>query len=125
MLKMVAAIGCLYSEPRNEAAQTLSLKLWHSGCSELENFVSWDSQKFGTVWVVQSWLLCIVYGTFSSDEKLVSKSRHMYRFITDVRKPNSFPDRVFVHLSLLHGPRSFWTFNRFIIIHIFDEPVVS
>jgi hypothetical protein len=34
--------------------------------------------------VLQSWLLYTVYGTFSGDEKFISKSRKMYRFLTDV-----------------------------------------
>lgn len=41
-------------------------------------------QRFRTNWVLQSWILYTVYGTFSGDDQLMSKSRKMYRFLTDV-----------------------------------------
>lgn len=122
LLKAVVAIGCMYSASRaqpqdvlqSNANRELGQELWRSGCFELESFVrryqgsnckkcklifliqvEKHRPRMRTSWVLQSWALFIAYGTFTGDEKCISKSRNMFRFVVDVRKKKS--NTLFLH----------------------------
>ncbi|KAH6662353.1 hypothetical protein B0J14DRAFT_287961 [Halenospora varia] len=120
MLRVVVAIGCLYAGRRKttddrDRFHQLSQDLWRSGGYELEALVINDRQLFRTNWVLQSWLLYTVYGNFSGDDRLVSKSRKMYRFLTDAIR----------ELDLLHQRNALpaatlWTNNLDLSLQ-FDE----
>lgn len=56
-----------------------------------------NRQRFRTNWVLQSWIIYTVYGTFSGDDQLMTRSKKMYRFLTDV---SHFP------FSLIHHKKS-------------------
>ncbi|TVY94021.1 hypothetical protein LAWI1_G000288 [Lachnellula willkommii] len=53
--------------------------------SSAGNYGNVDVTRWGssTPWVLQSYVLLIVYGTFTGDEKCISKSRDMYRIVVD------------------------------------------
>ncbi|KAH6711724.1 hypothetical protein BKA61DRAFT_611480 [Leptodontidium sp. MPI-SDFR-AT-0119] len=123
MLKIMVAIGSLYSGRRKVSSDSVRLHqmsqdLWRSGSYELGILVMESRQRFRTNWVLQSWILYTVYGTFSGDDQLMSKSRKMYRFLTDAVR----------ELDLLHQKAaiptlSLWSIDLNLDLP-FDEPAV-
>ncbi|TVY48536.1 Zinc finger protein [Lachnellula occidentalis] len=91
LLMAVLAIGCIYSASKSDrpdaldpnAKRKLSRNLWRCGCHEVKLFVEKHRPRWRTPWVLQSYVLLIVYGTFTGDEKCISKSRDMYRIVVD------------------------------------------
>ncbi|KAH8599092.1 hypothetical protein B0O99DRAFT_669084 [Bisporella sp. PMI_857] len=109
MLKIIVAIGCLYSGRRKtsndrDGLHQLSQELWKSGGEELERFVAEDRQLLRQSWILQSWLLYMVYSTFSGEEILVSKAKRMYRFLVDsIREQQLLRQRTAI------PPANLWT----------------
>jgi hypothetical protein len=60
-------------------------------------------------WALQSWALFIAYGTFTGDERTISKSRDMYRLVVDV---SLFKDTIAFMLTTIQALRGFELFHQ-------------
>ncbi|KAH8690061.1 fungal-specific transcription factor domain-containing protein [Talaromyces proteolyticus] len=88
LMNITVVIGSLYTirlhNPDDAAACVQwSRGLWESGCEELSRLVSSDWRELRKTWVMQSWLLYIIYGAFMSDRTQFEKAKQMLRTLVD------------------------------------------
>lgn len=108
LLKIVVAIGSLYavsesSQTESESALEEADKLWASGRKELKSIVVKDSKEVRESWVIQAFLLYIVYGVYRDDGSRFQKSRAMLRTLVDLLR-----DLELFHQTLTAEEDSAW-----------------
>ncbi|KAL4965123.1 uncharacterized protein BDV14DRAFT_200111 [Aspergillus stella-maris] len=87
LLSVVAIIGSLYTtlyETANwAAAEHWRRETWTNGVRELRCLVAADYSEFRTTWVLQTWLLHIIYGAYRKETPEFEESKHMLRTLVD------------------------------------------
>ncbi|TEA10413.1 Zinc finger protein [Colletotrichum sidae] len=86
--QVIVCIGILFASkrlPETEATyvQRKGQELWEAGHDEIWNLVERDWREIRRTWVMQSWLLHIIYGTFTGKSSHFHKARRMLRWIVD------------------------------------------
>lgn len=104
----MVAIGTLYaasesSQTESEPALEEADKLWASGRKELKSIVLKDSKEVRESWVIQAFLLYIVYGVYRDDGSRLQKSRAMLRTLVDLLR-----DLELFHQTLTAEEDSAW-----------------
>ncbi|KAJ3549989.1 hypothetical protein NM208_g227 [Fusarium decemcellulare] len=88
LAKIIVAIGSLYSshslpEPDASSCRTWSQSLWEAGHDELGRLSSLACQGLQRTWVMQAWLLHIIYGAFMGDAAQHHKAKSLLRGLVD------------------------------------------
>ncbi|KZL84622.1 zinc finger protein adr1 [Colletotrichum incanum] len=89
--QIIVSIGMLYASrtlPEEDIASLLqsSQALWQAGYEELWQLVESDWREIRRTWVMQSWLLHIIYGAFTGNAGNFHKSKKMLRWVVDAAR---------------------------------------
>ncbi|CAI7580389.1 unnamed protein product, partial [Penicillium palitans] len=88
LLKAVTVIGSLFSANLYDHEETQALahwrqNIWQSGQEELRHMVSLDCSEIRQPWVIQAWLLYIIYGVYASEAGQFQTVKKMLRQLVD------------------------------------------
>ncbi|KAI0149266.1 fungal-specific transcription factor domain-containing protein [Pestalotiopsis sp. NC0098] len=89
LVDIIVAIGLLYSAEisgfgHDKAAHIKkSQELWRKGVDELNRRAKYDWRELRKTWMMQSWLLHIVYGAFMENAAQAERGRKMLRSLVD------------------------------------------
>ncbi|ETS84132.1 hypothetical protein PFICI_02157 [Pestalotiopsis fici W106-1] len=89
LVDIIVAIGLLYSAETpglghaKAACVKKSQSLWRQGVDELNRRASYDWRELRKTWMMQSWLLHIVYGAFMDNASHAERVRKMLRSLVD------------------------------------------
>ncbi|KAI1370861.1 hypothetical protein F4677DRAFT_338783 [Hypoxylon crocopeplum] len=88
LVNIIIVIGSLYSVrffPENETSALIrgGQELWQQGSEELRRLVSNDWRELRKTWMIQTFLLHIVYGAFMHETTEHAKTRSMLRSLVD------------------------------------------
>ncbi|RDW59449.1 hypothetical protein BP6252_12536 [Coleophoma cylindrospora] len=108
LVEVMAAIGMLYRSEGSEAIHDVerrdsSRRLWRSSVNEIKKIVHSDQHKLKVPWVLQCWILCIIYGTFTANEHSIAKARNMFRYLLDAVR-----ELQLLHQRLTLPPEPLW-----------------
>ncbi|KAK1848691.1 zinc finger protein ADR1 [Colletotrichum chrysophilum] len=90
--QILVAIGILYSRPRHSSEEDADLvlrqsqTLWQDGQEELWRLVETDWREIRRTWVMQAWLLHIIYGAFTGNATHFDKAKKMLRWVVDAAR---------------------------------------
>ncbi|KAK2729143.1 zinc finger protein ADR1 [Colletotrichum kahawae] len=90
--QILIAIGILYSRPRHSSEEDAdfvirqSQTLWQEGQEELWRLVETDWREIRRTWVMQAWLLHIIYGAFTGNATHFDKAKKMLRWVVDAAR---------------------------------------
>ncbi|KAH9238927.1 hypothetical protein K456DRAFT_1735734 [Colletotrichum gloeosporioides 23] len=90
--QILVAIGILYSRPRHSSEEDAdfvlrqSQTLWQDGQEELWRLVETDWRDIRRTWVMQAWLLHIIYGAFTGNATHFDKAKKMLRWVMDAAR---------------------------------------
>ncbi|KAK1523192.1 zinc finger protein ADR1 [Colletotrichum paranaense] len=89
--QIIVSIGMLYASRNVSEEETASLTrksqtLWNHGHDELWRVVEADWREIRRTWVMQAWLLHIIYGAFTGNASDFDKSKKMLRWIVDAAR---------------------------------------
>ncbi|KAK6209482.1 zinc finger protein ADR1 [Colletotrichum tabaci] len=89
--QIIVSIGMLYASKSSPEEQVASLSqksqaLWQAGLEELWRLVESDWREIRRTWVMQSWLLHIIYGAFTGNAADFDKSKKMLRWVVDAAR---------------------------------------
>ncbi|KAL4935631.1 hypothetical protein BDV06DRAFT_234144 [Aspergillus oleicola] len=87
LLGIIAVIGSLYTTRYETGDWTTAehwrRETWTNGSRELRCLVAADYSEFRTTWVLQTWLLHIIYGAYRKELPEFEESKHMLRTLVD------------------------------------------
>ncbi|KAF6833537.1 zinc finger protein ADR1 [Colletotrichum musicola] len=89
--QIIASIGILYasrSVPEEDAVLLLrqAQDLWQAGHDELWRIVELDWREIRRTWIMQTWLLHIIYGAFVGNATHFDKTKKMLRWVVDAAR---------------------------------------
>ncbi|KAF5521271.1 Zinc finger protein [Colletotrichum aenigma] len=90
--QILVAIGILYSRPRHSSEEDAdfvlrqSQTMWQDGQEELWRLVETDWREIRRTWVMQAWLLHIIYGAFTGNATHFDKAKKMLRWVVDAAR---------------------------------------
>ncbi|KAL2814027.1 hypothetical protein BJX63DRAFT_207360 [Aspergillus granulosus] len=91
LVNIVSVIGSLYSaqpyDPASiEAGNQWRRDCWKRGNNDLQRLVAADYSEMRKTWVLQTWLLHIVYGAYLNDSADFEESKKMLRLAVDAAR---------------------------------------
>ncbi|KAI9933625.1 hypothetical protein MW887_008098 [Aspergillus wentii] len=72
-----------YSKEEQVTCANWRRKAWEDGYDELSNLTSSDWKELGKTWVIQAWLLHIIYGAYLGDGSHYEMAKQMLRSLVD------------------------------------------
>ncbi|KAK1691417.1 hypothetical protein BDP55DRAFT_724004 [Colletotrichum godetiae] len=89
--QIIVSIGMLYASRNESEEETTSLMrksqtLWEYSHDELWRVVEVDWREIRRTWVMQAWLLHIIYGAFTGNTSHFDRSKKMLRWIVDAAR---------------------------------------
>ncbi|KAL4900900.1 hypothetical protein BDW74DRAFT_187984 [Aspergillus multicolor] len=116
LVNIIAVIGSLYARHNvvdSDADARWRRDTWRNGNRELQRLVASDYSEFRKTWVLQAWLLHIIYGAYLKDTLEFEESKRMMRTIVDavrelgllrqgITMPDSMPWEAQVESNAFH-----------------------
>ncbi|KAL4874791.1 hypothetical protein BJY04DRAFT_233270 [Aspergillus karnatakaensis] len=90
LVNVLMVIGSLYSRAYSngdwEASEHWRRSTWKSGIRDLQRMVAVDYSEFRKTWVLQTWLLHIIYGTYMKETPEFGETKQMLRTLVDAMR---------------------------------------